>query len=149
MSRAQIINNPLVKYNHKIPLMKKLTHWNIIQCGTQKTSLDVMIGSCFLDSQYGVSVQNLGCSNYRCINNDVRNHSTQLKQWTKLTRKESKRILLLSLEKAYTERIWKKRMIGIWAECTWFIITNQSLLVQARMKLKQVWFSDPNITEIY
>ena len=52
----------------------------IIIIGTLTTSLGVMIGSCSSDSQHGrpdCHPTNAGCSFFRYINDDVRNHNDQ------------------------------------------------------------------------
>ena len=56
MSGAQIINNPWVCYSNNLPPMIKMLDLDITQCGTQATSLVIMIGSCSPDSQNGISV---------------------------------------------------------------------------------------------
>ena len=60
--------------------MIKMSNHNITQRGTQATGLGVMFGRCSPDTQHGRPDRhptNVGCSFFRCINDDVTNHNEQ------------------------------------------------------------------------
>ena len=69
--------------------MIKMSNHNVTQRGTQATGLGFIIGRCSPDSQQGRPSRhptNVGCSFFRYINDDVRNHNNQRpkrKTWTR------------------------------------------------------------------
>ena len=78
-SGAEILNEPWVWYSHNIPLLIKMLNQNMTQRGTQATILGVLIGRYSHDSQHGKPIYNsanVGCSFFRCTNDDLRNHKT-------------------------------------------------------------------------
>ena len=132
MSGSQI-NNIWVWYSHNIPPMIKMTNHNIAKRGTQATGLGVMIGRCSLDSQHGRSDRHpadVGCSLFRYMNDDVRNHNDQRPNRKTWTREDNHFALHCNFRSNPSRRGYRKKMIEIWQECASFQITSQRLADQ-------------------
>ena len=103
-----------------------------------------MIGRCSPDSQHkrpDHHPTNVGCSFFRYINDDVRNHSDQRPKRKTWTREDNQFALQCYFRSNPSQRRYRKRMISIWQECTKFQTTSQKLADQVRTIIK-VWFSD-------
>ena len=151
VSGAQIINNPWARYSPIIPPMIKMSNHNITQRGTQATGLGVMIGRCSPDSQHGRPDRhptNVGCSFFRYINDDVKNHNEQRLKRRTWTREENKLVLECYFRSNPSQRGYRKRMFEIWQECSTFQTTSQRLADQVRTITKKGWFSDLELLEI-
>ena len=149
---AQIINNPWVWYNHNIPPMIKKPNHNITQRGTQATGLGVMIGRCSPDSQHGRPSRhptNVGCSFFRYINDDVRNHNDLRPKRKTWTREDYQLELQYYFRSNHSQRGYGKRMMEIWQEYGIFQTTSRRLADQVRIIIEKGWFSELEILEIH
>ena len=114
MSGAQIINNLWVWYSHNIPPMIKMSNHNITQLWTQAAGLGVMIGRCSPDSQHrrnGRHPTKVGCSFFKYINDDVRNHNDQRLKRKTWTREDNQLALQCYFRSNPSQRGYRKRMI--------------------------------------
>ena len=129
-----------------------MSNSNITQRGTQASGLGVMIGRYFLDSQHGRPNRhpaNVGCSLFRYINGDLRNHINQRTKRKAWTRDDNQLALHGYFRSNPTQRGYRKRMMEIWQELSNFQTTSQRLADQVRIIIKKDWFSDLEIIEIH
>ena len=120
--------------------------------GTQTTSLGVMIGRCSPNSQHWRPDRHpakVGCSLFRCTNDDLKNQTNQRRKHKTWTREDSQLVLYCYFRSNPTQRGYRKRMIEIWQECASFLITSQRLAGQFRTVIKKGWFSDLEILKKY
>ena len=132
--------------------MIKMSNHNITQRGTQATDLVVMTGRCSPDSQHERPDRhptNVGCSFFRYINDDVRNHDNQRPKRKKWTWEDNQHALQYYFRSNASQRGYRKRMIEIWQECVKFQTTSQRLADQVRTIIKKGWFSDLKLLEIH
>ena len=114
VTRAQILNNPWVWYNHNILPMIKMSNRNITQRGTQTTGVGIMIGRCSPDSQHEGNAcrpANVGSSSFRYTNDDLTNHTNQRHQHRKWTWEDNKFAPHCYFRSNPTQRWFRKRMI--------------------------------------
>ena len=127
-----------------------MSNHNITQRGTQACCLGVMIGRCSPDRQHwrpGRHPTN-GCSFFRYINNNVRNHNDQRPTRKTWTREDNQLSLQSYFRSNPSQRGNRKRMMEIWQECSTFQ-TSQRLADQVRTIVKKGWFSDLELLEIH
>ena len=125
-----------------------MTNRNVIQHGTQTTSLGVMIGRCSADGQHGGLVRhltNVDCSSFRYTNDGQINHPNQRTQRRKWTRENNKLALYCYFRSKPTKKVYRKRMIEIWIEFARFKATNQRFVDQFRKITKNGRLSDLKI----
>ena len=86
-----------------------MTNRNIIQRGTQTTSLDVVIA---LDSQLGGPDRHpalVGCSHSRYTINGVSNHPTLIQEGKKWIREDNKHVFYCYIKRKPTQRGYEKK----------------------------------------
>ena len=125
-----------------------MSNHNTAQRGTLATGLGVMIGRYSLGSQHGRTA-NIGCSSFRYISDDVRNHNDQRAKRKTWTREDNQLALHCYFRSNSSQRGYRKRMIEIWQECANFHTTRQRLANQVRTIIKKGWFSDLEMLEIH
>ena len=122
-----------------------MSNHNITQRGTQAKGLGVMIGRCSPDSQHerpDCRPTNVGCSFFRYINDDVRNHNKQSPKRRIWTREENQLVLECYFRSNPSQRGYRKRMMEIWQERSTFQTTSQRLADQVRTIMKKSWLPD-------
>ena len=144
--------------DHKQPLglvkAQYTTHDKNVQSqrGSQATGWGVMIGKCSLDSQHGRPGRqpaNVGCSFFRYMNDDVKNHNDQKPKPKTWAREDNQLALHCYFRSNPSQRGYRKRMIEIWQEFASFQTKSQRLADQVRTIIKKSWFSDFEILEIH
>ena len=111
----------------------------------------VMIGRCSLDSQRGRPIchpANVGCSLFRHTYGDLRNHINQRPKRKAWSREDKQRALRCYFRSNPTQRGYKKGMMDIWQELSYFQTASQRLTEQVRTIIKKRWFSELEIIEI-
>ena len=129
-----------------------MSNLNITKRRTLATGLGVIISRCSLDSQHGRPVRhsaNVGCSLFRCMNDNISNHNDQRPKRKTWTREDNQLALHCYFRSNPSQRVYRKRMIETWQECASFQTTNQRLADQVRTIIKKGWFSDLEILEIH
>ena len=129
-----------------------MSNLNITKRGTQATGLGVMISRCSPDSQHGrpgSQPVNVGCSLFRCMNDDMSSHNDQRPKRKTWTREDNQLAPHSYFRSNPSQRGYGKRMIEIWQECANFQTTSQRLADQVRTIIKKGWFSDLEILEIH
>ena len=91
---------------------------------------------------------NVGCSFFRYINNDVRNHNDQRPTRKTWTMEDNQLALQCYFRRNPSQRGCRKRMIEIWQELVKFQTTSQRLADQVRTIIKG-GVSDLEILEIH
>ena len=107
--------------------MIKMSNLNITKRGTQATGLGVVIGRCSPDSQHGrpdVHPANVGCSLFRCMNDDISNHNDQRPKGKTWAREDNQLALHCYFGSNPSQRGYRKRMIENWQECASFQTTS-------------------------
>ena len=107
-----------------------------------------MIGRCSPDSHHGRPDRhptNVGCSFFRYINDDIRNHNDQRPKRKTWTREDNQPAQQCYFRSNPSQRGYKKRMTEIWQECAKFQTTSQRLADQVRTIIKKGCSSDLEI----
>ena len=142
LKRLAVTQTPIK--DHQLMLMWKLaSNLNITKRGTQATGLGVMIGRCSLDSQHGRPDRhptNVGCSFFRYMNDDIRNHNDQRPKRKIWTREDNHLALQCYFRSNPSQSGYRKRMIEIWQECASFQTTSQRVADQVRTIIKKDGF---------
>ena len=90
----------------------------------------------------------VGCSNFRYTNNNQNKFLTQRHQQKKWSKEVNKNVLHSYFESNPTQRMYRKRIIEIWANSARFNTTSQRPANPARMILKKGCLFDLQMLEI-
>ena len=86
---------------------------------------------------------------FRYTNDNLRNHINQWRKHKTWTREDNQLSLHCYFKSNPTQRGYRKRIWGIWQECTSFQKISQRLADQVRTIIKKGWFSDLERLEIH